>query len=151
MSDRLEAGLQPELLYDDLAVGSEFGELRFPLDAERVRRYIEASGDANPIYTDADAARAAGLPGSIAPPGLWGVWGRQGYLREHRMPGGGVLAGQDIEFCKPVPVGETLSVNSRVTDRYEKKGRRFVVFETRAEDSRGELCGLVRITAIWPK
>ncbi len=40
-------------------------ELRFTPDAQTTERYAAASGDHNPIHTDPEAARAAGLPGTI--------------------------------------------------------------------------------------
>lgn len=36
-----------------------------PIDADQTSRYRAASGDENPIHTDHDAARAAGLPGIV--------------------------------------------------------------------------------------
>src|SRR5204862_1337588 len=44
-----------------------------------IRRWVEAIGDANPIYLDHDAAVAAGRPGVIAPPAMLGVWTAKGY------------------------------------------------------------------------
>jgi acyl dehydratase len=79
------------------------------------------------------------------------VWGRAAYLQDHRMPGGGVLAGEDVVYVKPARVGDVLSVQARVVDRYVKKERGRVLFETSAHDASGGLCGIVRISAIWPK
>lgn len=39
-----------------------------------IRRWCEAMGETNPIYHDADAARAAGHPGIVAPPAMMEVW-----------------------------------------------------------------------------
>ena len=67
------------------------------------------------------------------------------------MPPGGILAGQDMVFSRPVPVGDTVRVQAAVTRRWERKGRRFVTIESTARSSAGQVCGIVRVTAIWPK
>lgn len=45
--------------------GDAIPELRVTPDSGATARYAEASGDANPIHTDPDFARRAGLPGVI--------------------------------------------------------------------------------------
>ena len=47
-----------------------------------IRHLVEALGDRNPIYVDADAARAAGHPDVVAPPTSLQVW-IMGGLRSH--------------------------------------------------------------------
>lgn len=44
-----------------------------------IRHWVEAMGDENPVYTDADAARANGFPGVIAPATMLQAWIMQGY------------------------------------------------------------------------
>ena len=141
----------PELVYDDLVEGTRFPELRYELTPDLVAAFVTATGDDHPAYTDDDAARELGLDGPVAPPGLAGIWGRQAYLQGRRMPPGGMLAGQDMVFSRPVPVGDTLRVQAAVTRRWERKGRRFVTIESTARTSAGQVCGIVRVTAIWPK
>jgi acyl dehydratase len=53
-----------------LDVGAEIPELRVTPDKYLTIRYAGASGDFNPIHTDEEFARAAGLPGRI----LHGLW-----------------------------------------------------------------------------
>lgn len=140
----------PPLLYEDLSVGRRFRPLRFVADEEVVARYVAIVGDENPLYQDPAAARDAGLPGAIVPPGLWGVWGRQAYLQDHTMPGGGVLAAEELIYVAPVAVGEELTVQAEVTEIFTRKERPNVVFEMTARTTGNEIRGIVRITAIWP-
>jgi acyl dehydratase len=53
-----------------LEVGAQIPELRVTPDKYLTIRYAGASGDFNPIHTDEEFARAAGLPGRI----LHGLW-----------------------------------------------------------------------------
>lgn len=47
---------------------------RDPVNQPMIRRWCEAMGDANPLYHDAQAARAAGFGGIVAPPAMLDVW-----------------------------------------------------------------------------
>src|SRR5699024_6775248 len=51
---------------------------RDPINQPMVNNWVEAIGDANPIYTDEAAARAAGHPGVVAPPAMAQVWTMRG-------------------------------------------------------------------------
>jgi acyl dehydratase len=54
----------------DLKPGDAIPELHVTPDAGLTKRYAEASGDPNPIHTDPEFAKSAGLPGCI----LHGLW-----------------------------------------------------------------------------
>lgn len=47
---------------------------RDPVNQPMIRRWCEAMGETNPIYHDADAARAEGHDGIVAPPAMMEVW-----------------------------------------------------------------------------
>lgn len=60
---------------------------RDPVNRPMIHNWVEAIGDANPIYVDDEAARAAGHPGVVAPPAMAQVWTMRGL--------GGVRADDD--------------------------------------------------------
>ncbi|GII02687.1 bifunctional MaoC family dehydratase N-terminal/OB-fold nucleic acid binding domain-containing protein [Planobispora takensis] len=77
------------------------GEVRGPAAADPVnvpmiRHWADAMGDANPLYTDAEAAAASVHGGIVAPPAMIQVW---------TMPGVNRRAGQ-----RPTPVDEVLAM-----------------------------------------
>lgn len=51
---------------------------RDPVNQPMIRHWVDAIGDANPIYVDEAAARAAGHPGIVAPPAMIQVWTMMG-------------------------------------------------------------------------
>ncbi|MCF8568980.1 OB-fold domain-containing protein [Gordonia sp. HY002] len=51
---------------------------RDPINRPMIHNWVEAMGDANPIYVDDDAARAAGHDGIVAPPAMAQVWTMRG-------------------------------------------------------------------------
>jgi hypothetical protein len=69
-------------------VGTEAGPFYAwdPVNAPMIRHWCEAMGDTNAIYTDLDAARAAGFGGRVAPPTMLQAWSMMGYNGE-RAPG----------------------------------------------------------------
>jgi len=51
---------------------------RHPVNQPMVDHWTDALGDANPIYHDEEAAKAAGHPGVVAPPAMIQVWTMMG-------------------------------------------------------------------------
>ena len=51
---------------------------RDPVNQPMINNWVEAIGDANPIYVDEQAARDAGHPGIVAPPAMAQVWSMPG-------------------------------------------------------------------------
>ncbi len=47
---------------------------RHPVNQPMIDHWLDAIGDKNPIYVDESAARAAGHPGTVAPPAMIQVW-----------------------------------------------------------------------------
>ena len=47
---------------------------RDPVNQPMIHHWVDAIGDRNPIYVDAEAAKAAGHPGIVAPPAMIQVW-----------------------------------------------------------------------------
>ena len=141
----------PELLYQDLQLDKEFPVLEYPITREFVDKFIDTTKDDNPLYNDEELCKKQGFLSTLAPTGLAGIFGRLSYLQNHRMPPGGILAKQEMQFLGPFYVGDTLRVRARVTERFAKKERDFVTIESVAERAEGEEVAVVRVTAIWPK
>jgi acyl dehydratase len=65
--------------------GEALPELRVTPDAGLTKRYAEASGDPNPIHTDAEFAKSVGLPGVI----LHGLYSMAQVAKAHTDAAGG--------------------------------------------------------------
>ncbi|TQK29064.1 bifunctional MaoC family dehydratase N-terminal/OB-fold nucleic acid binding domain-containing protein [Arthrobacter sp. SLBN-53] len=73
----LQAGIEAVL-----AAGSSSPTVaRDPVNQPMIHHWVDAIGDKNPIYVDAEAARAAGHPGIVAPPAMIQVWTMMGLGR----------------------------------------------------------------------
>jgi hypothetical protein len=138
-SDAMRADDLPELTFDRAREIGSFPEFEYEIDGEQLAEYRAL------VYGDGDSDA-----GSLVPPGFAAVFGRLGYLREHRMPPGGVLLGQDIRWLAEASVDQSLTIGSEVVKAEERDGKRTIVFVTTALQA-GTVVAQVRITARWPK
>jgi acyl dehydratase len=109
------------------------------MSASDVRRYVDATGDANPLWLDDEFARSAGYRSRLLPPTLVG-WvpfslregpDRSGadptdLRRQLPLPEGYTNvrnAGSETEWLQPAYVGEQLSTHSRIVDIVARQGR----------------------------
>jgi uncharacterized protein len=100
-----------------------------------IRHFVEAVGDENPVYTDENAARAAGFGGVIAPPTMLQAWIMRGFKASYLPPAddyestahddimslldsGGftsvVATDCEQDYLRPIVLGDRISVTSRI-------------------------------------
>jgi acyl dehydratase len=79
----------------DLNQGDSIPEVKVTPDDGLTKRYAEASGDPNPIHTDPEFAKSAGLPGCI----LHGLWTMAQVARANN-----AVAGSDPRALKRLEV-----------------------------------------------
>jgi hypothetical protein len=129
--------------YEDVAVGDVFPArpLAFEVSAERVGAFLDATGNAGTLYRAGD--RLASAPSMIACVYLIDLLAARG------SPPGGIHAKQALRFHRAVRLGETLSIQARVTETYIRKDRPYVVAEFEARGSDGGLVSTGRVTSIW--
>ena len=104
-----------------------------------IERFSMAIGERDSIHTDVDAAIAAGYPGLVAPPYFpytirqqASTLGPKDALAVDGSPSAEVpplpttraMAGEtSIELGVPIVAGDTITVEKRIADMYEKEGR----------------------------
>ena len=144
-------------------VGSvEVASAATEVTAEGAQRYAQAVGDLNPIYFDADAARAAGYRGLVAPPTYVQyalVQGRpQADIREDGLFRGTsplrlrvqrtMFGGEEWDFVAPVHVGDRITGTTRIAALDEKQGSKGpfvrITRETTYTNQDGELVARTR-------
>jgi acyl dehydratase len=131
-----------------------------------IRRFCYAVGDMNPLYLDESYAGETSFGGTIAPPMFFDIPTVPEYPQEElRIDGlaqGGMLppvkatrsmaGGNEIEFFKPIRVGDRITRISKIADIYEKQGRSgslvFTIIENRYSNQDGDLVAVERMTVI---
>ena len=125
------------------------------LDVEKghVRRFAEAVGDANPLWSDEAAARMTRYGGIIAPPTFLRSLRVELPQPPFEIPFTRVLdGGSEWEHFEPVRVGDRITAVVRIADIYERGGRMgtmlFVIAETTYTNQLGEVVATQRNTGI---
>jgi acyl dehydratase len=116
-----------------------------------IRRFAEAIGDPNPIYTDEAAARAAGFPQLVAPPTFAAALATNERFRTGLDLGtrSFLLSDQQFDFGRPILAGDRITVTSRVADVQERTGGTdILVLEDEGRDPQGQLVFHSRTTLV---
>lgn len=118
--------------------GFEAPPITVEIERGRLRLFCKAIGETGSVFTDPEAARAAGYRDIIAPPTFASCLDadrQDGFslVRELGLPLAKLLHGsQSITHHGTLSPGDRVVVRSRVSDMYEKKGGalQFVVIQT---------------------
>ena len=127
--------------------------------AEHIGAFARALGDLNPRYLDLQEVGGGPCGAIVAPPTYpiafmtQAMAGGMDAFLELGLDFMTLVHGeQEFEYLRPVRAGETLALTGRVADIYEKTGSSgvldFVVLETEARDSEGQLVFFSRNTLI---
>ena len=140
-------------------------KLTMPVEATHILMFARAVGDPNPVYADAEVAKAGETKGIIAPPTFpqavaqfdpdynlrpkpgvpWFGSGKTPSGVENRPSGGGGLhAEQHFEYHRPLRPGDVLTVETKPGNTWERDSKRagkltFRERVTEYRDQKGEL------------
>ncbi len=139
-------------MIDTKWIGHEIGSSVLPIEHSRLRFFARAIGETNPVYTDVTAARGAGYADLPAPPtflfaaeldsgAMFDLLELLGVPLERLLHGE-----QSFEYFGPVVAGDTVTVNSRIKDIYDKKNGalEFIETESQALNQHGTLVARLR-------
>ena len=104
--------------YDSLSVGDSYTWSR-TLTMEDVRAFADITGDDNPIHIDEEAGRAS----RFGRPVVHGVYllGLASKVLGRDFPGPGSIAvSLSAKFLRPVPVGEEVTIEVKVSEKLDK-------------------------------
>ena len=117
--------------YEVVTVGEEFMSDDFLVKPEDVETFAYAVDDHNPWFFEDSP-----LGGPIVHPTLLG---NQALLMRHGkyVVPAGLHAKMQFEFLEPIRVGMRVRTRGKVIDKYERRGRHYMVteFETRDEET----------------
>ena len=124
-------------------VGRELATITTTIERGRLRFFAEATGQTDPIYSDPDAAMAAGFPDLPVPPTfLFGLKLEQSdpfeWIDELGIDMRFVLHGtQRFDYHAMVFAGDELQLSQRISEVYEKRGGALEFVTVEAEVTRG--------------
>ncbi len=139
-------------------IGMEFPAFEVPVERGKIREFAAAILDDNPIYSDPAYAAKTEFGGVIAPPtftvtkafyrsaaNLSELAGLDPHFRLH--------GEEEYEYFLPIKAGDVLTCRSKITQAYEKPGKRggkmtFIVLEFTFYNQRGEKAAVSRTTSV---
>lgn len=134
-------------MIDKTFIGHQLPPSVLMVDRTRLQFFAKAIGETDPVYTDLATAQAAGYPDLPAPPTfLFAAELDSGanmeLLAKLDIPLSKLLHGeQSFRYHQQVCAGDTVTVQSSISDIYDKKGGKleFVVKNSRVTNQKGEL------------
>lgn len=138
-------GEQPAALYKDWKVGTEFPPLPFIITPDVVKEYMSVT-DATPSYYMIDGRQAA-------PPNVVLVYMMAVMYRVYPPQQGGIMIGNTIQFHNPIWADENTEVigSGRLTDKFEKKGRKYICYDVEFKRPDGTRLVSVNHTSAFPE
>jgi acyl dehydratase len=145
---------QQSLIYDFFSIGQVLPVYTRTVTLQEIDEFCDAVPTNTSIYRDDEAAKAAGLEGRVAPPMMVRQYAHfQNVLTgfDGTIPGHSIHVSGSYEFLLPVMPGDTITTTGKVTDKFIKKGKKFLSFELISTNQRGEKVVVNHHTSIWPK
>ncbi len=118
------------------AIGKEWPATTYEVGKEKIGEYARVIGLDNPVYTDREAARAAGYRDVVAPPMFCVVYSAPAMGPAILDPevemnfAAMVHGGQAFEWGEPVCAGDEITTTATCKEISERDGRGYYVFET---------------------
>lgn len=140
---------EPGFSVDEIEIGHTFSPLIYPIDEQLIRKYVDAVGDNDPLHRDVSHAQSRGYENIVAPPTIAALYVLKAYRTDGAPPRGGVHVRQHFRFYRPTLAGDIFRVQATVTDKFVKKGRKFLVIESLARNQRGQLVVWSESTSFW--
>jgi acyl dehydratase len=118
--------------YEDLNPGFEFPPTTHTLEPEVVAAYLKAVNG----VVEAESGRAA--VGSPVPPVAVAALAMRSLMSHLTLSQSSIHLSQDLEFLKPVLVGEAVTSRAAVGRKQERAGLKMITFELTVFDAAGD-------------
>ena len=102
-----------EYKFSNIEIGLE-ESFEVKMDASKMDKFLDISNDINPLHVDSNYAEKKGFPSRV----VYGLLTSSFYstLVGVHLPGKySILQGIDIQFSKPVYIGDTLKISGKVS------------------------------------
>jgi acyl dehydratase len=114
-------------------IGRKFPPVTYVINEDDIKDYLPVAGEDHPAFRGEEEARAAGYERRVIPPSFAPYIAILGMLRSFDWEkdffldyktGTAMFGEQELEYLRPLYVGETLTIQGTVVDVYEKQGKR---------------------------
>jgi acyl dehydratase len=136
---------QADLSYDAIELGKSYGPYKYPL-SERIARILEATDNAHPWH---HGRSPWGPP--VAPPSILGSICMRFIDWIAPIAPGTLHTRQDVRTDAALRLDRQPIAYGEFVEKYERRGRRWAVFEARFRDETGLIIGHGRTTLVFPE
>lgn len=114
-------------------IGRTFPAVTYVINEEDIKDYLPVAGESHPAFLGDESARAAGYERRVIPPSFAPYVAILGMLRSFDWEkdmyldyktGTAMFGEQELEYLRPLYVGEAVTMQGTVVDVYEKQGKR---------------------------
>lgn len=130
-----------KVTFAEVDLDKVYPEKEYVIMEEKIRAYLAATGDWNPLYEQK----------RLVPPAMAAVFTRWEALSGEELLPGTIHAGQAFRYLQPLHWGDKVILRGKVVEKTEKRGLKFVVREVQARLETGEPAIVSRITVILPE
>ena len=110
--------------FDQFQVGDK-AEIKHTITAEDIRKFVDLTGDDNPLHVDPAYAEKTSFKGVVAH-GMLSASFISTIIGKH-LPGEGALwVSQSFNFLLPVRIGDELTIVAEIVDKKDKGNRLFL-------------------------
>lgn len=120
--------------FEEVKIGDRLEPVTAEVTPELIKEYGDLLGDECGYYDE-----NSDFSGPVGQPSLAGILIFRLYnVRAPAQPGA-IHAKQEFEFYHPIRPGIITTISGTIVDKYEKRGRKYIVTETLIEDEEGLL------------
>jgi acyl dehydratase len=121
----------------NIEIGQDVLSYKFTVETGKIREFVQAIGDTNPVYVNCDVAKAHGYKDIVAPPTfgiLMDMWG--GNMFEAMCQSLGLQAvktlhgGQEYNYFDEINPGDVITAHMRVSSVSEKESMNIINLDT---------------------
>jgi len=114
-------------------IGRVFPDVKYHISEQDIKDYLPVAEETHPSFLNDAEARTTGYERRVIPPSFAPYISIIGLLRAFDWKedfyldyktGTAMFGEQELEYLRPLYVGETLTIHSSITDVYEKTGKR---------------------------
>ncbi len=136
--------------YDSVEIGAILGSSINFATKEAILDYADAVEDFDPVFRNEEEAIKAGYKKIIAPPGFHIQYASMKWAigQEKYVPQGSVHVKQKYEIYGLVYEGDCLTTTVSIADKYEKKGRKYLVYRAAVTNQDGDIVAVNEMTNI---
>lgn len=116
---------------EEAQVGEELGPIRYKVSEKLVKKSVELVDEPHPWYLSNSPFGGPIVPPLIIASDYIRAWSVKFFGEEP------IHTKAEHHYINPAKVGKELIVTGKVTDRYNKRGRDYLVFETVTKDEDG--------------